>query len=110
MVVSCYKLDYTVVASRTKSRPYLSESTLGSNDIQVDSRRKSFTRLARNLQIWSGGKRATSMDIGDVFVLQCCQNYLNSSQNKTVWLPTDASRRAGSWAVRKSQSEFEILS
>lgn len=98
-----------LLAGRKVDRILANPPWVRMNEIQVDSRKESFTKLAHNLQIWSGGKRATSMDIGGVFVLQCCQNYLQNNEDKTAWLLNDASRKAGSWRKFRDQFTKQLL-
>lgn len=80
------------------------------NEIQIEARKNLFEELARELKVWRGGQRATAMDIGGVFVLQCSQNYLSTHQNRSAWLLNDASRTAGSWQNFRDQLGQQVSS
>ena len=73
------------------------------NELQVAARKDSFEALAKALNIWVGGKRATALDIGAVFVLQCSKNYLAEVDSRATWVLNDASRYSGSWKKFREQ-------
>lgn len=92
-----------LLADRKVDRIIANPPWVRMNELQETHRKSSFKKLAERLQVWPGGQRATAMDIGAIFVLQCTNNFLSGNLPKAAWVLNDASRRAGSWKKFRHQ-------
>ena len=92
-----------LLAARKVDRIVANPPWVRVNELQVASRKDAFEALAKDLNIWVGGKQATALDIGGIFVLQCSKNYLAGDNPCATWVLNDASRNAGSWKKFREQ-------
>jgi len=67
------------------------------SDIQVPVRKTEIGQLARDLDLWVGGKNATGFDIGGLFVRRCRDLYGVPDGCAAAWILNWASIRAENW-------------
>ena len=77
------------------------------NAILVESRQSEIRDMAVRLELWTGGKVATSFDISSLFVDRCLQLYMKDGSKKSGWVLPHGSLGGGggkhsakNWALR----------
>ena len=78
------------------------------NEIRVQYRKKDLEELARNLNLWVGGKDATGFDIGALFVKRCRELYGTNKDFTAAWVLNWASIQGSNWQKFRDWSKNEF--
>ena len=80
------------------------------SSIQDVTRKDETIRLAKKLNLWTGGKNATGFNIASLFVIQCREMYGVRKDIKAGWvLPDAAMRGGGNWSEYIAQTEPSVV-
>lgn len=101
----------TLLAERKVNRILANPPWITLNTIRNPHRKETFKDLARRLNVWVGGRRASSFDVASTFVLQCLNMYLDDSNGHAAWVLNTASMSAGTWQNFRTQlySQYEQI-
>ena len=101
----------TLLAERKVNRILANPPWITLNIVRNLNRKKTFKDLAQRLDLWVGGRRASSFDVASTFVMQCSKMYLADSNRQAAWILNAASTTAGSWKKFREQlqSNYEKI-
>jgi len=68
------------------------------SNIQDENRKKEIIHLSKELKVWVGGNRATSFNLGALFVVQCMKIYGENNTVKSGWVLSDSAMKGGNWS------------
>ena len=100
--VGVYKLGGT--ASRLISNPPWVRASF----IQNRTRKTEVEKLAKALGVWAGGKNATSINLGAVFVIQCVKLY---GMNNAVsgWVLPWSAIKSNNWQAYRNRAQADVV-
>ncbi len=93
----------TLLAERKVNRILANPPWITLNTVQNPHRKTTFKDLAKRLELWTGGKRASSFDVASTFVVQCSTMYLTEPSSQAGWVLNAASIRASTWKRYREQ-------
>ena len=80
------------------------------SSIQDAARKDETIRLAKKLNLWTGGKNATGFNIASLFVIQCTEMYGVEKDVRSGWvLPDAAMRGGGNWTGYIAQTKPPVV-
>ncbi len=102
----------TLLAERKVNRILANPPWITLNTVQNPHRKTTFKDLAERLDLWVGGRRASSFDVACTFVLQCSKMYLSEDSSRAGWVLNAASLRAGTWEKfrERLRDEYSLIS
>ena len=78
------------------------------SSIQDEARKNETIQLAKNLNLWTGGKNATGFNIASLFVLQC-QKIYGLEDMISGWVLPDAAMKGGNWIKYVEQTKAPVV-
>ena len=101
------RLGPSCLAERKVNRILANPPWVTANNIQVEFRKKQVESMAKKLQLWVGGKNATTFDIAALFIHRCRNLYLDEKTGKSAWITNNAAIKGGNWEnFRQQHREF----